>query len=59
MNLQKNIGSALGDFKGYREELKSSDDANSKKVMKTLDKLEGEIKRLENYINLLSKLRLP
>ena len=59
LNLQKNIGSALGDFKGYREELKSSDDANSKKVMKTLDKLEGEIKRLENYINLLSKLRLP
>jgi DNA-binding transcriptional regulator GbsR (MarR family) len=59
LNLQKNIGSTLGNFDKYREELRHSKDEKSKKVMKTLDTLEREIKRLENYINLLSKLRLP
>jgi DNA-binding transcriptional regulator GbsR (MarR family) len=59
LNLQKNIGSTLGSFESYKDELSKTKGEESKKVMKVLNTLEGEIKRLNNYVNLLSKLKLP
>jgi DNA-binding transcriptional regulator GbsR (MarR family) len=59
LNLQKNITGTLEAFGGYKDILSSSKDDESKSALKVLNTLEGEIKRLEKYINLLSKLRLP
>jgi DNA-binding transcriptional regulator GbsR (MarR family) len=59
VKLQKNINDSLGNFESYKQILNQSKDEESKNVMKVLNTLEREIKRLNNYIGLLSKLRLP
>jgi HTH-type transcriptional regulator, glycine betaine synthesis regulator len=59
VKLQKNIEDSLGAFENYKGVLKENSDDESKKVMKVLNTLEDEIRRLKNYIDLLSKLRLP
>jgi len=59
LKIQKNIIDSLNSFEKYKEILKKSRDKNKKKVMNLLSTLEREIKKLDNYINLLSKLKLP
>ena len=59
IKIQKNINDSLNSFKKYKEILKKSKDENKRKVMNLLNTLEKEIIKLENYINLLSKLKLP
>jgi len=59
LKLQKNITDSLNSFEKYKEILKESRDNKKKKVMNLLNTLEKEIKKLDNYINLLSKLKLP
>ncbi|NIO44655.1 MAG: hypothetical protein GTN36_03835 [Candidatus Aenigmarchaeota archaeon] len=59
LKVQKNITDSLNSFEDYKEILKESKDKNKKKVMILLSTLEEEIKKLDNYINLLSKLKLP
>ena len=59
LKLQKNINNSLSNFENYKELLKNSSDKDRKKVMEALNTLEDEIKKLNNYINLLSKLKLP
>jgi len=59
LKVQKNITDSLNSFEKYKEILKKSKDENKRKVMNLLNTLEKEIIKLENYINLLSKLKLP
>lgn len=59
IRVQKSITSTLSDFEKSREELKSLSPAERKRMEKTLEILEKEIKRLERYMNLLSRIRLP
>jgi len=59
IRLQKSIDDSLEKFGKYKELLDGSQDENKEKVMKTLSVLEKEVKRVDKYINLLSKLRLP
>jgi DNA-binding transcriptional regulator GbsR (MarR family) len=54
MRLDKSISQSLQEFEKLRESAKSDQVAE-----KTLSILEKEIKRLETYINLLSKINLP
>lgn len=56
---QKSVTDTLNKFEIYKKILKSSKDADKKKVSNTLNILEREVKRLDKYINLLSKLELP
>ena len=59
LKIQKSITDSLNNFENYKETLKKSSDDERKKVMNVLNILENEIKKLDNYINLLSKLKLP
>jgi DNA-binding transcriptional regulator GbsR (MarR family) len=59
LKLQKNITEALTNFENYKETLKKLKDDEGKKVLMVLNILEKEIRRLDTYINLLSKLKLP
>jgi len=59
LKIQKNITESLNNFESYKEILKKSEDEERKKVMNVLSILEGEIRKLDTYINLLSKLKLP
>ena len=59
LKIQKNITSSLNSFENYKEILKKSSNNEKRKVMDALNILENEIKKLDNYINLLSKLKLP
>ena len=59
IKIQKNIENSLTSFEDYKIVLKKENDEESKKTMKVLNTLEGQIKRLDMYIKLLSKLKLP
>jgi DNA-binding transcriptional regulator GbsR (MarR family) len=58
VRIQKSVNDSLRRFSEYKESLKASKSKDSKKVMDVLNILEGEIKRLDKYINLLAKLKL-
>jgi DNA-binding transcriptional regulator GbsR (MarR family) len=59
IKIRKNVDDTLKRFKEYEKILKKSKDSHKKKVLNTLKTLEKEVKRLDKYLNLLSKLRLP
>jgi len=59
LKVQKNITSTLANFENYKETLKKFKNEEGKKVLTVLSILEGEIRRLDTYISLLSKLKLP
>ena len=59
LNLQKNISGTLENFERSKTDLDGIKSEESKKVRKALETLEGQVKRLENYINMFSKLKLP
>ena len=59
IKLQKTISNTIEKFIEYRNELKKSRDGEKAKVLKSLNILEKEVKMVNKYINLLSKLRLP
>jgi DNA-binding transcriptional regulator GbsR (MarR family) len=56
--LQKSIENSLKKFEEYRKELKSSSSKGNEKVMKTLEILEKEIKRLQKYLEAVSKIKV-
>jgi len=59
IKIQKSVTDTLVRFKEYEKNLNKSKDIEKKKVLDTLNILEKEVKRVDSYINLLSKLRLP
>ena len=59
LKLQKNITNALTNFENYKENLNKFKNEEGRKVLTVLNILEEEIRRLDTYINLLSKLKLP
>lgn len=59
MKLEKSIGQTLSDFESSRRELGKLKGPERERLEKTLSKLEGEVRRLERYISLLSKIKLP
>ncbi len=54
MRLEKSISGSLEEFRNIRKDAEGDDEA-----LATLKTLEKEVKRLETYINLLSKIKLP
>lgn len=59
MRLKNGIDSSLADLDSRRKEIQKLEGERKKKLLKTLDTLESEIKRLEKYVNLLSGINLP
>jgi DNA-binding transcriptional regulator GbsR (MarR family) len=56
--LRKSIENSLLRFEEYKKELKKMKDSEKKRVLKTLDVLEKEIKRLRKYLDLLSRIKV-
>lgn len=59
LRVSKSIDSTLSDFRKSRADLGRLESGERRKMLKTLNVLEGEIKRLERYVRLLSGIRLP
>jgi len=59
IRIQKSVTDTLNRFKEYEKNLNKSKDIEKKKVLNTLNILEKEVRRVDRYINLLSKLKLP
>lgn len=55
---QKSIHNSLAEFEETKEKLGKSGSKNEK-ILKTLEILEKQIKRLEGYVNVLANVRLP
>lgn len=59
LRVKKSIDSTLIDFEKSRQDLKKLKGEERQRMLKTMDILEKEIKRLGRYINLLSGIKLP
>ncbi|MEM5872417.1 MAG: hypothetical protein QXD55_00940 [Candidatus Aenigmatarchaeota archaeon] len=57
VKIQKSISDSLNKFNEYKKILKKSKEKNKKNVINVLNILENEIKKLDKYINVLSKLK--
>ncbi len=54
IKLEKGIASVLADFEAEKKKLKPGDPA-----LQTIKKLEAELRRLDKYLKMLSRIRLP
>ena len=59
IKVRKSIVSTLSDFEENRKNLKKMDKKDRERIEKIIDILENEIKRLDRYITLLSRIKLP
>jgi DNA-binding transcriptional regulator GbsR (MarR family) len=59
IRLNKNISDSLQEFEDSKKKLETLEGKNKKEVLKAIEILEKEIKRLESYIKILSRINLP
>lgn len=59
MKVEKSINNTLSEFETARRDLNSLQGPERDRAEKTLNMLESQIKRLNNYINTLSRIKLP
>lgn len=59
MRLKKSIDATLDDFRSSKKEIEGLPANEREKIKKSITILETEIKRLERYVNILSRTRLP
>lgn len=57
--VKKTLSQSLGEFEESKTHLESLDKEEQKRVKRTLDILEREIKRLDYYVNMLAQIKLP
>jgi DNA-binding transcriptional regulator GbsR (MarR family) len=58
MRIQKSVSETLNRFEHYKKSLKKEKSEESKRVLRALNILEEEVRRINRYIGLLSKLKL-
>jgi DNA-binding transcriptional regulator GbsR (MarR family) len=58
LKAKKSAGDTLQKFEGYRERIRRSGDGEKRRLLKSIDILEKEVRKLEKYISLVSKVRL-
>ena len=59
MRTTKSIKTSLTSFEEAKRGIENMTGEDKERIVKTIDILEKEIKRLENYMNLLSEIQLP
>ena len=59
IRIQKSINNSLEKFSQYKNILEKVNDKDREKVLRGLSILEKEVRRVDKYINLLSKLSMP
>jgi len=59
VKIEKNISNSLQEFDGYKKELSKLKGKESERLLKAIDKLENEVRRMEMYVKILSKIKTP
>lgn len=59
MRINKNISDSLLEFEHSKKRLEKLKGERKKEVLKAINTLEGQIKRLKMYVDLLSEVNLP
>jgi len=59
VKMEKNTFNCLQEFDEYKKKLKKLKGKESKKLLKTIRILEKEIKRMDKYVKVLSRIKLP
>ena len=59
IKVEKSVGSSLSDLEDIRSHLHELEGDERETVKRALDVLESQLKRLNNYVGLLSKIKLP
>ncbi len=59
IRVKKGISDSLIEFEQGKERLRKLEGKNKKDVLKAIENLEKEIKRLDKYVSLLSEIKLP
>jgi len=59
VKIEKNVSVNLQEFEKYKEQLKRMKGEEIKRLLKTIETLEKEIKRMDRYVKILSKIKLP
>jgi DNA-binding transcriptional regulator GbsR (MarR family) len=59
MRVKKGLSESLSDFQESRKHLVGLDKEEKKRVEKTINALEKELKRLDYYVNMLAQIKLP
>lgn len=59
MKVEKSVTNSLREFEESKKKLQKIKDPEKERLLKTIEILEKQIKRLENYINFLSRMKLP
>lgn len=58
IRIQKSVNNSLDKFQSYRKEVNKSRNGKKKEMLRAIGVLEKDIKRVNKYISILSKLRL-
>lgn len=59
IKVEKSIKNSLSEFELARKHVESLTEPEKQQTTKTLETLESQLKRLNNYIRILSKIKLP
>ncbi len=59
VRLEKNISNSFQEFSEYKKELKKLKEKENERLFKAIEKLESEIRRMDRYIKVLSRVKLP
>jgi DNA-binding transcriptional regulator GbsR (MarR family) len=59
VKIEKNILTSLQEFEKYKEQLKQMKSEEKDGLLKAMETLEKEIKRMDSYVKILSKIKLP
>jgi DNA-binding transcriptional regulator GbsR (MarR family) len=59
LKVEKSVTNTLAEFKAARQEMKRLSGPDRERAERTLDVLESNIKRLNSYVGMLAKIRLP
>lgn len=54
--IQKNVSNSLEEFDEYRSKLKKMNNKDSEKLLKAIEILENEIKKMDDYVKVLSEI---
>jgi DNA-binding transcriptional regulator GbsR (MarR family) len=58
VRIDKSVSNSLQEFDAYKKELKKLKESESEKLLKAIEKLEGEINKMDGYVKVLSKVKL-
>lgn len=59
MKMEKSVTNSLKEFEESKKKLQKIKDPEKERLLKTIEILEKQVRRLENYINFLSRMKLP